>query len=194
MALYQYDLYLVRPEQGESMMSVLQDSRLVTPNSVVSDSVFVAGGARAFVEQRRLQTSGAKPLEVLALLLEDQDVSLFTRDFDVAVAWLEDVARATDLAVAFIPGGPDTSAGYPPPEQFVAAVIDEGRIVTAQALMWFAQTVANGTLCSAGSPAYRKIVTPGLGCLFALVDVSADGSFEILDPGPERGHLLAAWS
>jgi hypothetical protein len=193
MALYQYNFYFVREQRVGSMLGALQDSRLVNPNGAVSGSVLLPGGARAFAEQGELRTAAGNPLEILALLVEDDDVRLFTSDFGVVAAWLEDVARTTDLAVAFMPGGPDTSAGRPSPEEFIGAVIDEGRLVTAQALMWFAVAVAAGRLCSAVSPAYRKVVAPGLGCLFALVDVAADGSFEILEPGPEPGHLLSAW-
>jgi hypothetical protein len=194
MALYQYDLYLVREPRGESLLSELADSGWVQPGDRSSGSVLSLGGAHAFAEQRELRTATGRVLEVLALLIENQDLHLITRDFDALVTWIQDVARASDLLIAFMPGGPDAAGTTPGAEEFVTALLEEGRVIAAHALMWFAVTVASGTLCAASGTPYRKIVASGLGCLFALVDVAADGSFEILEPGPDRSHLLAGWS
>jgi hypothetical protein len=193
MALYQHDLYLVRADRSRPLLGALRDRGLVR-DAEVGEGVVLPGGARALVEAGRLRTGGGTTLQVTALLIEDEDVGLFTRDFDAVVSWLEDTARAMDLLVAFMPGGPDASSGAAGLEPFLTALLDEGRVETAHALVWFASSVADGAPCDVVNPPYRTVRVPGLGCLFALVDVAPDGSFEILEPGPDRAHLLSAWS
>lgn len=192
MALYQYDLCLVRAERPERLLDALREGGLVQ-ESASGKGVVLSGGARALVEEGGTTTRGGAALQVTALLVEDDDVPVLTRDFGALVAWLHDAARTADLLVAFMPGGPDASAGVPGVEPFLSALLDEGRVVSAHALMWLASSVAGGALCQIDNPAYRTVRTPGLGCLFAFVDVADDGSFEILEPGPLQSVLLDAW-
>ncbi|HEY7010854.1 MAG TPA: hypothetical protein VH395_18020 [Jatrophihabitantaceae bacterium] len=193
MALYQYDLYLVRERHDVPLFDELARAGLVQPGRGADASVMSLGGTHAFANRVELQLGTGRVLEVAALMIDDQDVRLMTRDFDAFVAWLDAVARATDLLTAFMPGGPDTAAGKPGEHEYLTALFEEGRVTVAHALMWFASDLASGALCAATGAPYRKIVAPGLGCLFALVDVAADGSFEILEPGSDRGHLLTSW-
>lgn len=190
--LYQHDLYLVRADAPEPLFASLDNSGLLRADDV-TNRVVLPGGARALVQEGTLPVGGGTVVQIAALLIEDEDVELFTRDFGALVSWLDDVGRLTDLLVAFMPGGPDAS-GTPDLEQFLTAVLDEGRVVTPPALIWVSSAVADGALCVADRPPYRTVRASELGCLFALVDIAADGSFEVLEPGPDVTHLRSAWS
>lgn len=193
MALYQHDLYLVRSDRPEGLLPSLRNSGLVR-DAESGESALLRGGARALVQEGHLMTSGGVPLQVVALLIEDEYVAMLTNSFENFASWLQEMAQATDLLVAVMLGAADTSSDGPDLNGIISAIVDEKQIIAAPALLWIRSSASHESVCDLENPLYRTLRSPGLGCLFALVDVAIDGSFEILEPGPSQEHLLSAWT
>jgi hypothetical protein len=197
MALYEYELFLVREaDRGEiyqelvalGLMEPAESSMIRLPFNVYADWSESTNRARADT-----------PVQVLAMTLNSGTFEAELRVQPAAfVDWLWSVADRATIAYAFMSAGSYAAyyeAGGISSEMVfhqVGDLVATGEVRFAHPVMFLAERLGNGRACATAreAPLFRVEHRPNVGCLLMLIDGDAQlGPVEILDPGPAYERL-----
>jgi hypothetical protein len=196
MALYDYELYLVRHQQPVALATELFDAHLLEPGSD-SEAHLPSGGLVDWSDSIHPLPSGGE-LEVMSMELQPSAIEPILRSNPGAfIDWLWDVAGRTQLLHAFMPSGSDAAdAKVGNTVRQALAQLDElvtgGRIRIAHPLMFFSKVLGDGQICAvaANAPLYTTDIRQDIGCLLLLADGDLRaGPVDMLDPGIMYGRL-----
>jgi len=199
MALFEYDLFLVRGADGGSLLAEMAaGSDLAVEDEGAGH---VSAGLRCLYAQFPASSGAARAPGMLRLGFQRHQIEPMLRgDARRFLEWLWTIFERYRLDYAFM-GGADVYRDYhsrePVTDQAVTEQLDElladGTIRFPHPLMLFAERLAGGRACElAGTaPHYRVQRRPGVGCLLVLSDHDLGGdSIEILQPGMIYPHLV----
>lgn len=183
MALYTYDLYLLRESARGSFVDDLQRAGLV---QLVGDEIEILG--------LRCTTSIQQDLGGLTLVHLAPDGDTFERFLaergHELVAWLWRAMEEVGLLYAFIPSGDDTRTfvdGVRTTELVwtqLPELLATGKVRVAHPFMVFAERVGQGRPCERVKALDWGGVTrsrAGVGCMYAVTTNETERGFEILE-------------
>ena len=190
MALYEYNLFLVREASMGPILPALTVDTILKP--VGADSGYLFGRIACDFEESTESSYPPMPVEVVSLYLQDSDVNSMLREApDQFIDGLWTIAEHTQIAYAFI--GAASDAAYfqvgriTSAEVFrqVGRLVASGEVEFVHPAMFFAERLGRGRTCEIAQNAPRYTVThrPGIGCLLLLMSRLKSGGIAIEDPG-----------
>ena len=187
MALYEYNLFLVRKQTTGSLIAELGRSSNILVED--QDNALVLDRLNCYYQEAILDG-----IILVQLMFVDSQLehTLKTRASDF-LSWLWKIIEQHKIDYVFMGGGLSYTGYYSSKKITDSDVngqlrelIDEGVIRYVHPLMFFSENLKGGKLCqiAQNAPFYRIISQPGIGCLLLLADGNInDNSIEILEPG-----------
>jgi hypothetical protein len=199
MALFEYDLFLVRGAGGGSLLAEMVAGGDVAVED--ESAAQISAGLRCLYAQFPAASGATSMPGRLRLgFLRHQIEPMLRDDARRFLDWLWAIFERYRLDYAFM-GGADVYQDYhsrePVTDQGVTEQLDElladGTIRIPHPLMLFAERLGGGRACALAesAPHYQVEQKPGVGCLLVLSDGDLEGdSIEILQPGMIYPHLV----
>lgn len=190
MALYEYDLYLIRELDRGKLLSEIINSGLL--HVIDDDEASILGQINCFFREVINQEVPSCPLRIVKLELDNAQIEQFLQSNGQAfISWLKQLVQEHDIAYAFIGGGSYAAyyeeGGITSEMVFkqVGHLIETGKVEIVHPVMFYSERLGNGKTCTLakGSP-YSVHEIPRVGCLLLLVNGNLhENQLEILDPG-----------
>jgi hypothetical protein len=191
MALYEYELYLLREaDRGDIAQDLLAAGLLELAEGTALRLPF---GVHAEWSESTNRVRTSMPLRILTLALETSEFEdILTREPASFINWLWAVCERASIAYAFMSPGSYAAyyqaGGITAEKVFsqVGELVEKGDIRFVHPLMFFAERAGGGRACAVAreAPIYHVDYKASVGCLLMLIDGDpARGPLEILDPG-----------